>query len=343
MVASWGILQGTNQHCVQLWSATGRSSNTFVARRAFSDRVGFVSNAGGGVTVLQATASAIADGIAVTFTGNQSAYRLGYLAFAGSDTQAKSGVIALGTGTSAITVSGVGFQPDVIILMSHNDDIAAGETNLLQGTFGFATSDGTQRSVGWVEVNSETTGKPWQALLTDCGAQAKLNTNSSQKMVIGGFGSDGFTVTPSTSQGSDDLIYLALKFTGRAVKIIDFTTPTSTGTQSITGVGFTPQAAIVVLTNLEAVDSQSATSTDQQGGLSISLLGDEVLSTSWRIDSGASVTSTGSQSIVGSVIGPSAIDEDAAIATAAFTSGGMTLNYSAVQATGKKGFILFIE
>lgn len=341
-VFSWGFLQGSVQRCIQDWSRDGNST-TSNARRAFADRVVFVSQTGG-TTMLNVTGAAITDGLALTYVGtNGGSCRIGYMAF--DCDSAKAGTIALGTGTSAITVSGVGFQADALILMSHNDDIAGSETTTMQYTFGFATSDGTQRCVAFREANGQADGAPFQAIFNDCGAAAKDSAATASKMVIGNFGSDGFDVTPSASQGSDDLIYLALKQTsGRAVKIVDFTTPTSTGSSTITGAGFTPQCAIVVLTNLEAINFQDSVTSDLQGGLSITLIGDEVISNSWSVDAGAATTNTGSQSLIGSLIGPSATDEDAIIATlTAFTSDGMTLNYSVVQGTGKKGFILFIE
>lgn len=297
-------------------------------------------------TLLNTTAGAtVSGGISLTWTTTATNRRSMAMAFAGAGTQAKNGVVALGTGTSAINVIGVGFQPDIVFLYGNNDDFAAGQTGLYQYTFGVATSDGTQRCVVGVELNSQAAGAPFQALLTDCAGGANIASGTTaHKLVVGGFNSDGFTVTPSTSQGSDDIAYLALKFTGQQVKIVSFTTPTSTGSQAITGAGFTPQAAIVVLTNLETIDSVAGATSDLQSGFAVSFIADEHYAMAARIDSGADPTDTAITCRNVALLGASATSTSAITASlTSFDSDGMTLNYSAVQGTGKKGFILFIE
>jgi hypothetical protein len=138
---------------------------------------------------------------------------------------------------------------------------------------------------------------------------------------------------------------MALSFGGRQFKLIDYTTPTSTGSQAITGAGFTPQYALLILTNLESTDPTFSISTSTlMGGLSICVIGDEQWSTAISIQSGADPSNTATFTGNYAAISPSSTSAQAGLATlTSFDSDGMTLNWSAVQGTGKKGFILFIE
>ena len=340
---TWGIIQDTLDYNLTNKSADNVASTDNVRDSSSVSFPYYLFDAGGsGVEI--ATGANISGGLSLNYSTNDATDRRAMsVSFAGSNVSAKAGIIPLGTGTTAITVSGVGFQPDAIILLGNNDDMDTG-TAIFQCTFGVATADGTQRSVSWRELHAATSGAPSQNISTTAGAGQNSGGGTASEIVIGGFGADGFTATPSASQGSDDLLYLALKFTGGACKIVDLTTPTSTGSSTISGAGFTPRFALVVITNLEAVDSVAGTTSDLQSGLGISFVGDEQWATSWRIDSGADPTDTASQCSNAAIMGPSATDCDAILASfTAWTSDGMTVNYSAVQGTAKKGFVLFIE
>lgn len=342
---SVGAVQGSTD-VAAFAASSDAQTDTDTIRGMLNDRA-LQLNDGQGSVPASAAGTNISGGVQLNYTANTAVNKRFMAAcFAGADVMAKAGTVGLGTGTSAIDVNTVGFQPDAVILFSSNDVVSANDL-IFQFTFGACVYDGgayTQRSVGMVETENATDGAPFQALQTDCAACTKLTSASITKMVVSDFDANGFSITPNSSQGSDDVHYLALKFTGRAVKIVDFTTPTSTGSQAITGAGFTPQFALAVLTNLEAVNGALATSSDLQSGFAISFIGDEQWSTSIRLDSGAPTTDTGSQCSNNAIMGASATDCDAIKASlTSFDSDGMTLNYSAVQANGKKGFILFVE
>lgn len=176
-------------------------------------------------------------------------------------------------------------------------------------------------------------------MLTDAGGK-------NFDVTLGNFTSSGFDVTTSASSGSRRFLYHAFKFTGGAVKLVDFTTPTSTGNHLVTGAGFTPRLALVFLTNLESVNpSFPLTSSDMMSGLSVCAIGaDEQWSMANRVDSLLATTDTGCRIKATALLGANATSTNAIEATfVSFDSDGMTLNYSAVAANGKKGFILFIQ
>jgi hypothetical protein len=294
------------------------------------------NDAGGVTNPISNAESLISGGFEVGFATSNVARRVMGASFAGTGVQANNGIIALGTGTSAISVN-VGFQPQAVIVYGVSGALASSVASC-RYSFGIALASGTQRSVAAVELDNQAAGSPQQTLYTtNVGGQLGTYT-----LTAGGFSGTGFQVTPSASAGSDDIFYLALAGYSN-VALVDFTTPTSTGSAAITGAGFTPQYALIVLTNLEVVNTIAASS-DLQSGFSIGMVNpDDEWSTSIRIDSGADPTDTASNCKNVAILGASATNTAAISATlVSFDSDGMTLNWTAVQATGKKGFVLFI-
>ena len=302
----------------------------------------------GGTAIKIAAGSMVSGGVSLNFSTNSApSLRSYFVAFAGADAQAHQNVVGLGTGTSAIDVTAPGFEPSAVIAMTSGFAVNSNNTPLRM-SFGIATSDGTQRCVMWVEDNVVLAGgTPFQTLRTDCIAGANNATTGAlaYKVTAGSFDASGFSVTPSASTTNADLAYLAMDFATRQCKIVDFTTPTSTGSSTITGAGFTPTFALAVLTNLETLDDHPGATSDLQSGFSICAIGDdEQWSASFRLDSGADPTDTASQVSNVAIMGASATDCDAIKATfTAWTNDGVTVNYSAVQGTGKKGFVLFVQ
>jgi hypothetical protein len=296
-----------------------------------------------------ATGTTTSGGISLNFTQNTAPdTRSLFAAFAGADTSGKVGSRALGTGTSAQDITTVGFEPDVVIFAMAGQN-AASSNSPMHINFGIAVNDGgvTQRSVMWNETNALADSRPFQAIRTDCAVGELSSTDGSvaYKVVASDFDASGFSLTCSASAGSDTVIYTALKFTGRQFKLVDVTTPTSTGSFTITGAGFTPRFALLVLTNLETLDDHPGATDDKQSGFSVCCIGpDEQWSASWRINAAEATTDTASQVSNVAIMGASATDCDAIKGTfTAWTSDGVTLNLSATQGTAKKGFILFVE
>jgi hypothetical protein len=330
---------------VALWTSSDHArTETLPRRMGHTDRFFHIRNVGNSATVHQATGSFVSGGVRLNYTTNTTNNRATLCAFTG--VSAKVGVVALGTGTSAITVSGIGFQPDVVILAGTCGAIAGTSTTFMGQSFGIALADGTQRCVLWIEADGVTAGgSPFQAIRNDCAGGQVTGGTLNYKLVVGGFGPDGFTITPSASSGSDDIAYLALKFdNGNALALKDFTTPTATGSASITGVGFTPQLALAVLTNLEAVNTHAGATSDLQGALSINCIGSEQWATSWAINSGSDPTDTASNCQNVALLGGDGPSTNAIVASlSGFNTDGLDLSYSAVQGTGKIGFMLLVE
>lgn len=295
-----------------------------------------------------ASTSVISGGINLNYTTNTSpSRRFYYVAFAGPDMSAFQGTAVLNTDTSAEDITAPGFEPDAVIGLYSSYTLDSSSSPLVL-SFGIATNDGTQRCVTYSETTVVTPSRPFMSLLNDSiGALISDTTGAlTHKLTAGDFDASGFSITRSASFGTaSGFGYLALNFGGRQFKLVDFTTPTSTGNSTITGTGFTPSFALAVLTNLETLNDFPGSTSDNMSGFSICSIGsDEQWAASYRIDSGAATTSTASQVKAAAIMGASATDCDAILGSfVAWTSDGVTINYSAVQGTGKKGFILFVE
>lgn len=343
---SFGAVSDINQRVVAM--ASEDNSAATVSRSGVSNVTSFTLTRLSGVSeYAQGDATLVSGGIDVTWPAANANRRPNYVAFAGSDVTAAAANIDLGNSTSAVTVN-VGFQPDVVIFFtSNNTSFTPSASQPLTMSYGVATRVGpTNRCVLMSEPTTEAAGNlPFQSLLTDsCGGMITTAGALTYKVSAGNFTSTGFDLTPSAAAGNRDIGYLALKFDGHNVSLVTFDTPTSTGNHTITGAGFTPQAAIAFVTNLSATDpSFPLTSGDDQGGLAVCSIGDEQWSHAIRINSGSDPADTASFTGNYAMIQPSATDCKAGLATlTSWDSDGVTLDWPVVQGSAKKGFILFM-
>ncbi len=339
---AFGVSDGTNHRSGTAWSEDASASSN-------DQKISYSGHAlilrDGTNNSKRATASFITDGVRLTLNaGTSAAYRGQMAMFAGADLSVASGHIALGTGTSAITTT-IGFAADLVIFFM-NDSQFDGTVNTASAlaTFGACTSDGTQRSVNFIEADNIAAQRPFMNLSTTQVIEGTSSSTGAKAwgVTCGNFTATAFDCTPDASTGSSELGYLALGWSGRSAKIVGFDTATAAGVQSITGAGFTPSFAIIVGTNLEAVDAHPGATSDQQGGMSLSFVGNETWGTSGRLDSGADPMDTASRCDT-FIIGASVTDCEALKGTGAFTSDGIDINWSAVQGVAKKWFAVFVS
>lgn len=331
---SIGSYDGTTQYCIQ----PGIEDANRYARNESQGSLRYLKKPNQAGALENATGSFITNGVRLNMTavnGGTPPPRTGtFMAFSG---QSYQGSVSLGA--SATDVTAPGFQPDVVFIYG-----IAGQTSgtNMRYSVGIATSDGTQRAIFGSSAWQPASLATYQTLATDACAGAIDESTGSliYKVSIGSFDSSGFTLTPSASASGHTLYYLALKL-DTPVKILDITTPTSTGNASITGTGFAVQHVLAFMTNLEAVDSYPGSTSDLQGCLSINALSASGASgQAIRWDNG---TSNSKSQFKAALLSPSATNTSAGQATVtSMDSGGVTLNWSSVQGTAKKGFGLFL-
>lgn len=163
----------------------------------------------------------------------------------------KVGSFLAATSTGEQSITGVGFQPKVVILFHALDEAEAVGSVLTSGWLGFGAAGETeQAAIGFNSRNSaaqEIAG----IINRDDSAVILGNDTSLPGALIRGaitaFGADGFTIDWQTAVGTARVInYLAIG--GSVLEEADVSThqvPGATGIQAYTGVGFEPDAMIL--------------------------------------------------------------------------------------------------
>ena len=244
--------------------------------------------------------------------------------------------VNLGTGTSAIDVTSLGFRPDLLFAIGTG---AASDTLLTHGiaSIGFAHNDGTTTTQGfvgvWSEDNVATTDTGAYVGASHIGGQV-FNGTATWLASVSDFDANGFSITPSANAGSDVLYILALELADANdayVGVVD--SKTTTGTQAYTGTGFTPQVVGLLQTRCTATGTVARTNSLAIGATD----GTRSRVVSAR-DQDAVTTSSSDSESADSVILIRNGDgtDDAAAAYSSFDSDGWTLNYSDGSASVRK-------
>lgn len=217
------------------------------------------------LTVLQFTASFTsmdADGFTVGFgTANATAYVVNFIALGGSDlTSATVKSLSTATATGAQAVTGVGFQPDAIVLITSETSL-----QVCGPTLSVMTGASARGS-----ISCQYDGTSVQYLRNDKAfAQPAGNgTTVRREADLTSFDSDGFTLNWSTVQAASVTVF-ALCLKGGSFKAGSITQKTSTGTQPYTGVGFQPTGLFLLShLNTSAAVVQSARQAQMIGAAS---------------------------------------------------------------------------
>lgn len=196
-----------------------------------------------------------ADGFTVNWTlASGHANKQQYMAFGGADiTNTKIGEITAPTATGNQTYTGVGFQPDILILFGAGNTAAGTATGYNSG-LGFATSSSNQvcnasfskhNVADMVCKHYQRSGNTACYCLVDNTTPANVGLEGS----LVSMNADGFTInwtTVAAAQQSVKIGYLAMK--GGSWKVGSITSPV-TGTapvsQATSGVGFRPKGIVL--------------------------------------------------------------------------------------------------
>ena len=318
-----------NDACIQIYD----TSSTLVCE---ADFVSFGVNT---VTINWATAPA-------------SAWLLTVVSFSGTDLSAYAGIQDVAnTQDNTIDITDPGFEPNVLFTALNASLPSSGRTNQFQLSFGVVHNDGastiTQYASYWADRDGRATTD--QAMYTSDSAAAIEASPVSGALDFyidcHTFDSSGFSISARNAGGNGrDLLYLALSFGGAVDSWVGlYSTPTSTGSDSNTGPGFTPQYLHMINTYAEAVDTAYDTPFAGSSGFS-AIDANSQFSSSFNGEKG--VATSNEQSLSDNVAVELPDDDGSAGLTASFTSfdaNGWTLNYSAVEANAKLFFALAIE
>lgn len=244
-----------NQRCYFIVSEDGGAAA--VTHEAWNATAVCNPGTGDGNNSAGAISAISTDGFTVNWTTVSHASKQQYMAFGGADlTNAKVGEITTPSVTGNQVITGVGFQPDVIILFGTTNTSAATITAYSSG-IGFATSSSNQACSATYEKNAATTrqNKHYQRSANTacyCLVDNTTPTNVGLEGSLVTMGIDGFTInwtTVATAQQGVKIGYLAMK--GGSWKVGSITAPV-TGTtpvaQANTGIGFRPKGIVLTST-----------------------------------------------------------------------------------------------
>lgn len=259
---SFGFSDFTNHRAIaHATESTGSTTDTGAERNASNAAVTLLSTSQ--AVDGTATASTITDGVRLTWAdAPPSAYLVTAVMFNSSvfsnctvGTLTPAGVV-----DTTASVSGLGWQPD-LALFGYAASLTSGRTS-----YGTALNDGgiVQRSTSFGTTNGQATSDVHSMARND---RIAFNpTELGADLEFTSFDSGGFTITTRTGTSVvADAYYLAGKLAGgMQAKLLTCSSPTSTGSHSCTGAGFTPQAAIMTHSNVTTINTTSTTNTTSE-------------------------------------------------------------------------------
>jgi len=232
------------------------------------------TSVGGGGQTMRATVSAwIAGGVTINFTVAEATQRQFFaIFFAGDDLDCVA--TRKEDWPSGVTPQDrFGFPPDFLIWTGEFSNGGNGDGDQLSSgyAFGMGIAQGSEQGCIWQrqsDIQSAASNNP-------AGGASNTRVEKIQNITattfIGdltaqGYDADGFEINASAALSSTDSHYLAVRTRGgMSVEFIDFTTPTSTGVQNVTGAGFQPKAALLLGHSAVAWDTGYYNDADASG------------------------------------------------------------------------------
>lgn len=343
----YGASDGTRQ-----WVVAGSSENNVNPqdsyRRGTTDELIMFLNPTDGTVDGEANFdSFIPNGIRITW-GNvpAAAYLMTFFFWAGDEVSAYSNIAALGNVGVATVVNTVGFMSKVILFASHATTIDDTTYQYYYQSTGFYVNDGanTQRCSAHVFDDAVIPSAEY-ASYSESYAVAQTGVAAlSWGGEVSAPTATGFTITPRVGNaGGDEVGYLCLNFNGKIdVYGTTFDTPIATGLNTVSGVGFEPQGAMLGLTQLTAVGT-SATANAGSVGMSVIDQTDQYCS-SVQDEDNQNPTDTQSLGDDQAINFP---DDDGTAAHAVtfgrFTDDGWRWTFTATEGTAVKWWLLAFE
>jgi hypothetical protein len=339
-----GFADDTREGSVGCGTQDGVTSTD--AERAYSSTEVINMPDGTGIKLAASLVSFSTNNVTLNFaTVDSDAVFITIVFFAGTDVSAYAGEVDPNDSNNGTTdVTAPGFQPDLVFLasMGHQSDVR----DHASFRFGCAVDDGsdTNRGLAFQSNNGDGTTDPRNILSSSYACPPVDFVNWA--LEIGSFDANGFTVTTrlNPANSNDRAAYLALAFGGAAsVNLRSFDSPTSTGNDARTGVGFEPQFVLLGLTDVQTENTEVQDADAGSWGISV-FTADAEVCTSWADEDAQTTTDT--QSLCDNQAINFASGDGTTQHAATFVSldsDGHSLNYSTADGTARKWFELAIE
>lgn len=264
----WSTGSAANSWCAAI-HANDNVSTTDTGRQLTNNAICLMRKLDGSATIASANFSAWAtNGVTLDWTNVDASLSFDIEVWLiKGNTSVAGGLYQMGT-TATQTIT-TGFKPNLVFGICVGANVTGFTTNAIL-SFGAAhnNSIGTV-SQGMIEFSTRdalTSGAVACSVVRNDSFVGQLFADSqSWKGVAENFTSTGFDINPDASAGSDYIAYLALD-TGDTdgVDITVVSSPTSTGTWSVTDPGFTPQGVIL---GSGATATVNTIETDDDGGV----------------------------------------------------------------------------
>lgn len=248
-----------------------------------------------------------------------------------------AGTITAPASPNTSVVTGVGFQPSVVLLFCQASSAAGNLTQAVQ-CIGFAV--GTSSFASICSASRHNIAGASQSFRRHSNTKALTVLNHAGSVVleatVSAVGADGFTVSYSTYSSGTLINYIAIggaDITGVAIK--EITSPAGTGTQAYTGVGFQPHGIMMIGTgSSSATDVTDGTANGLGVGYCDASLNQNC--SSWVCEDAVATSNTssaGSSTEIINLCGPTESTRFAA-AVSTIGSDGFSLNWSTTSGAG---------
>lgn len=337
-----GFTDGTRQNTAFVRAKDGVTT-TLTGRRADTTDILYYADQDGTTTGRVQFSAWITDGVRLNWSvAPASAYQVSCTLFGGSGvTNAYVNTVATpGTADTSTTVNTVGFQPDVVIGVISGDG-TYNDSNQSQGdiSVGYAINGSSQKGMSWLDVTGLTTTSIVERNLSN---RIGRSSNGTQQVEIQNFTSSGFDATTRTTGAAATLGYLALKFNGLSATGLAVTSPTATGSRSISSITGTPQWGMLIAGGVQSIDSTVTTTDAESFGVSSFT---SAAQSCFGISSDDAAGTTNADTVADAK--PICLIKDnAAFYDASFTSfgsGTATFNYGTANGTARQWTGLFIS
>lgn len=333
---SIGFWDGTNQ-CVCMLQDRDNQANSDT-RRNSDDSYGAIVVDSTSRSLY--TVSAVTDGIRLTLsTDNTTLDRYCTVLLLAGVSAKVTNVTAGASAGNTVTSSSLGFAPDLVFFTGIGGttvDVSGTTTALL--SFGVAGDQSgiVQRVLGWGQSHASTNEASFERYSeTRCFSRAALWTAECTAL-----GSDDFTLTTRDGSSSSGIIFaLALGGADLSFDLGTLTTPTSTGDSSVS-TDITPAAVLAVLGTATGTSEYTDSAAN---GYMIGLAdADGQFAHNAFVEDNAATMNTGSVASAAALVNLDTSSggsrADMIDGTVTLNSSDFTINYSAVDATARKGW-----
>ena len=318
-------------------SLTGQATGSGLSRGQ-TDSCVLWSVAGSGGTVIRAELTSFdADGFTLNYiNANATSRSVSYIAL-GGDIDVKAGVVQVPTVGGAVAATGVGFEPDLVLLIHHGMCTTGADRSGFFFGFGAASSPSARAACFAAEASGTVDSNTARIQLSDCAVVSHDPDGVvNMKCDLASFDGSGFTLSIATNPTSAaDVGFLAL---GRvSAKVGVDTQPLSATTKTTTGLPHTPIG--LLLGSVSATASASAA-----GGVANSLGASDGTNDGCQWSRGADNSANTAEGKVHSNAkaiqagDPTANTILAEAAVSAFASGEFTLDWTTADATAREFF-----